>query len=58
MLFEEKGERKGPQVCKSVWDYIDRLHKRGPMFYNYMFSPEDEEVGASPTLPPAGRFRE
>ncbi|XP_024141463.1 myotubularin-related protein 5 isoform X3 [Oryzias melastigma] len=44
VLFEEKGERKGPQVCKSVWDYIDRLHKRGPMFYNYMFSPEDEEV--------------
>ncbi|CAL8278644.1 unnamed protein product [Gadus morhua 'NCC'] len=44
VLYEEKGERKAPQVCKSVWDYIDRLNKKTPVFYNYMFSPEDEEV--------------
>ncbi|KAM7377879.1 hypothetical protein PAMA_013004 [Pampus argenteus] len=43
VLYEEKGERKS-QVCKSVWDYIDRLNKKTPIFYNYMFSPEDEEV--------------
>ncbi|CAF94656.1 unnamed protein product, partial [Tetraodon nigroviridis] len=36
VLYEEKGERKSPQVCK--------LSKRTPIFYNYMFSPEDEEV--------------
>ncbi|XP_058273083.1 myotubularin-related protein 5 isoform X2 [Hemibagrus wyckioides] len=44
ILYEEKGERKNPQVCKSVWDYIDRLNKKTPIFYNYMFSPEEEEV--------------
>uniref|UniRef100_A0A671Y446 SET binding factor 1 n=1 Tax=Sparus aurata TaxID=8175 RepID=A0A671Y446_SPAAU len=44
VLYEEKGDRKTPQVCKSVWDYIDRLNKKTPIFYNYMFSPEDEEV--------------
>nr|XP_020456937.1 myotubularin-related protein 5 isoform X2 [Monopterus albus] len=44
VLFEEKGERKSPQVCRSVWDYIDRLNKKTPIFYNYMFSPEEEEV--------------
>lgn len=44
VLYEEKGERKSPQVCKSVWDYIDRLNKKTPIFFNYMFSPEDEEV--------------
>ncbi|XP_013875567.1 myotubularin-related protein 5 isoform X2 [Austrofundulus limnaeus] len=44
VLYEEKGDRKNPQVCKSVWDYIDRLNKKTPIFYNYMFSPEDEEV--------------
>ncbi|XP_074482084.1 myotubularin-related protein 5 isoform X3 [Sebastes fasciatus] len=44
VLYEEKGERKSPQVFKSVWDYIDRLNKKTPVFYNYMFSPEDEEV--------------
>lgn len=44
VLYEEKGERKNPQVCKSVWDYVDRLNKKTPVFYNYMFSPEDDEV--------------
>ncbi|KAM3858833.1 myotubularin-related protein 5 [Diretmus argenteus] len=44
VLYEEKGERKSPQVCKSVWDYIDRLNKKTPIFYNYMFCPEEEEV--------------
>lgn len=44
VLYEEKGERRSPQVCKSVWDYIDRLSKKTPIFYNYMFSPEDDEV--------------
>ncbi|XP_029317574.1 myotubularin-related protein 5 isoform X5 [Cottoperca gobio] len=44
VLYEEKGEKKSPQVCKSVWDYIDRLNKKTPIFYNYMFSPEDDEV--------------
>ncbi|XP_008288740.1 myotubularin-related protein 5 isoform X6 [Stegastes partitus] len=44
VLYEEKGERKSPQVCKSVWDYIDRLNKKTPIFYNYMFAPEDDEV--------------
>lgn len=44
VLYEEKSDRKNPQVCKSVWDYIDRLNKKAPIFFNYMFSPEDEEV--------------
>uniref|UniRef100_A0A3Q2GJW3 Myotubularin phosphatase domain-containing protein n=1 Tax=Cyprinodon variegatus TaxID=28743 RepID=A0A3Q2GJW3_CYPVA len=44
VLYEEKSDRRNPQVCKSVWDYIDRLNKKAPIFFNYMFSPEDEEV--------------
>ncbi|XP_031415031.2 myotubularin-related protein 5, partial [Clupea harengus] len=44
VLYEEKGERKNPQVCKTVWDYIERLNKKTPILYNYMFAPEDEEV--------------
>ncbi|KAJ8006976.1 hypothetical protein DPEC_G00112780 [Dallia pectoralis] len=44
VLYEEKGEGRNTQVCKSVWDYIDRLNKKTPVFFNYMFSPEDEEV--------------
>ncbi|XP_039181258.1 myotubularin-related protein 5 isoform X3 [Crotalus tigris] len=44
LLYEEKGERKGPQPYRSIWDYVDRLNKRTPVFFNYMYAPEDGEV--------------
>ncbi|XP_075780386.1 myotubularin-related protein 5 isoform X3 [Pelodiscus sinensis] len=44
LLYEEKGERKSQQLYKSVWDYIERLNKRTPVFFNYMYAPEDGEV--------------
>ncbi|XP_053442655.1 myotubularin-related protein 5 isoform X4 [Nycticebus coucang] len=44
LLYEEKGERRGQLPCKSVWEYVDRLSKRTPVFYNYMYAPEDTEV--------------
>lgn len=44
LLYEEKGERRGQQACRSVWEYVDRLSKRTPVFYNYMYAPEDTEV--------------
>uniref|UniRef100_A0A3B3S7Q2 SET binding factor 1 n=1 Tax=Paramormyrops kingsleyae TaxID=1676925 RepID=A0A3B3S7Q2_9TELE len=44
VMYEEKGERKNPQVYKSVWDYIERLNKKTPIFFNYMYAPEDGEV--------------
>lgn len=46
LLYEEKGERKSQQVYKSIWDYIDRLNKKAPVFFNYMYAPEDGEVRA------------
>ena len=47
LLYEEKGERRGQQACRSVWEYVDRLSKRTPVFYNYMYAPEDTEVSRS-----------
>ncbi|CAI5786790.1 Hypothetical predicted protein [Podarcis lilfordi] len=44
LLYEEKGERKGPQLFRSIWDYLDRLNKKTPAFFNYMYAPEDGEV--------------
>ncbi|XP_061493895.1 myotubularin-related protein 5 isoform X6 [Rhineura floridana] len=44
LLYEEKGERKGPQLFRSIWDYMDRLNKKMPAFFNYMYAPEDGEV--------------
>ncbi|KAM7243549.1 hypothetical protein CapIbe_004158 [Capra ibex] len=44
LLYEEKGDRRVPQACRSVWEYVERLSKRTPVFYNYMYAPEDAEV--------------
>nr|XP_020036807.1 myotubularin-related protein 5 isoform X1 [Castor canadensis]XP_020036816.1 myotubularin-related protein 5 isoform X1 [Castor canadensis]XP_020036825.1 myotubularin-related protein 5 isoform X1 [Castor canadensis] len=44
LLYEEKGDRKGQLACRSVWEYVDRLSKRTPVFYNYTYAPEDTEV--------------
>lgn len=44
LLYEEKGDRRAPQACRSVWEYVERLSKRTPVFYNYMYAPEDAEV--------------
>ncbi|EGW01048.1 Myotubularin-related protein 5 [Cricetulus griseus] len=47
LLYEEKGERRGQLPCRSVWEYVDRLSKRTPMFYNYTYAPEDTEVNGA-----------
>uniref|UniRef100_M3ZBZ1 SET binding factor 1 n=1 Tax=Nomascus leucogenys TaxID=61853 RepID=M3ZBZ1_NOMLE len=44
LLYEEKGERRGQLPCRSVWEYVDRLSKKTPVFYNYVYAPEDAEV--------------
>ena len=44
LLYEEKGERRGQPACRSVWEYVERLSKRTPVFYNYLYAPEDTEV--------------
>ncbi|XP_050410421.1 myotubularin-related protein 13 isoform X2 [Patella vulgata] len=30
-------------VGVSIWDYIDKQHRRSPIFTNFMYSPEDQE---------------
>ena len=28
----------------TIWDYIDKHHRKTPLFYNFLYSPGDHEV--------------
>ncbi|XP_038612156.1 myotubularin-related protein 5 isoform X2 [Tachyglossus aculeatus] len=32
------------QPCRSVWDCVERLGRKAPIFFNYMYAPEDGQV--------------
>uniref|UniRef100_A0A6I8PEK5 SET binding factor 1 n=1 Tax=Ornithorhynchus anatinus TaxID=9258 RepID=A0A6I8PEK5_ORNAN len=40
----QPGPRAGPGTCRSVWDCVERLGRKAPVFFNYMYAPEDGQV--------------
>ncbi|XP_052225213.1 myotubularin-related protein 13-like isoform X3 [Dreissena polymorpha] len=40
--FTQKHFQQG-SLGVPIWDYIDKLHRKSPLFYNFMYSPGDQE---------------